>query len=135
MVRGFLQVEGIDYIDTFASTTIPFTWRILLALVAINDWEIEQIDFIGAFLNGDLKEDIYMEIPPELIKLVAKNQKFVNLAAKCGYNSAESQIIHLKKALYGLKQSPRVWANQVTGFFKGPRLLTLSFRFGGVYKP
>ena len=109
VVRGFLQVEGIDYIDTFASTIIPLTWQILLALAVINDWEIEQIDFIGAFLNGDLKEDIYMEIPPELIKLAVKDLKFVNLAAKCGYNSAEDQIIHLKKALYGLKQSPRVW--------------------------
>ena len=111
MVRGFLQVEGINYIDTFISITIPPTWRILLTLAVINDWEIEQIDFIGAFLNGDLKEDIYMEIPPELIKLVAKDLKFVNLVAKCGYNinSAEGQIIHLKKALYGLKQSPRVW--------------------------
>ena len=103
VVRGFLQVEGIDYIDTFVSIIIPLTWRILLALAVINDWEIEQIDFIRAFLSGDLKEDIYMEIPPELIKLVAKDQKFVKLAAKCGYNSAEGQIIHLKKALYGLK--------------------------------
>ena len=37
VVRGFLQVEGINYIDTFASTIIPPTWRILLALAAIND--------------------------------------------------------------------------------------------------
>ena len=46
-----------------------------------------------------------MEIPPELIKLVAKNPKFANLAAKYGYNinSAKGQIIHLKKALYRLK--------------------------------
>ena len=73
MVRGFLQIEGINYIDTFVNTTIPLTWRILLALTVINDWEIKQIDFIRAFLNGDLKEDIYMEIPPELIKLIAKN--------------------------------------------------------------
>ena len=86
VIRGFLQVEGIDYIDTFASITIPLTWGILLALAVINDWEIEQIDFVGAFLNGDLKEDIYMEIPPELIKLVAKDLKFANLAVKCGYN-------------------------------------------------
>ena len=52
-----------------------------------------------------------MEIPPELIKLVAKNLKFANLTIKCGYNinSAEGQIIYLKKVLYGLKQSPRVW--------------------------
>ena len=115
VVRGFLQVKGIDYIDTFASIIIPLIWRILLALAVINDWEIEQIDFIGAFLNGDLKEDIYMEIPPELIKLVAKDLKFVNLVVKCGYNinSAEGQIIHLKKALYGLKQSPRVWQTKL----------------------
>ena len=37
VVRGFLQIKGIDYIDTFASTTIPPTWRILLTLAAIND--------------------------------------------------------------------------------------------------
>ena len=73
MVRGFLQVESINYIDIFISTTIPLTWRILLTLVAINNWEIEQIDFIRAFLNGNLKKDIYMEIPPELIKLIAKD--------------------------------------------------------------
>ena len=44
-----------------------------------------------------------MEIPPELIKLITKDQKFINLAAKCGFNinSAEGSIIHLKKALYG----------------------------------
>ena len=41
MVHGFLQVEGINYIDTFISTTIPLTWRILLTLTAINDWEIK----------------------------------------------------------------------------------------------
>ena len=118
VVRGFLQVKGIDYIDTFTSTTIPLTWRILLTLAAINDWEIEQIDFIGAFLNGDLKKDIYMEIPPELIKLIAKDPKFANLTIKYGYNSAENQIIHLKKALYGLKQSPRVWQTKLQDLLK-----------------
>ena len=120
VVRGFLQVKGINYINTFTSTTIPSTWRILLILAAINDWEIEQIDFIRAFLNGDLKKDIYIEIPPELIKLTAKDPKFTNLAAKCGFNinSAEGQIIHLKKALYGLKQSPRVWQTKLQNLLK-----------------
>ena len=37
MVRGFLQVKGINYINTFTSTTIPLTWRILLTLAAINN--------------------------------------------------------------------------------------------------
>ena len=59
-----------------------------------------------------------MEIPPELIKLAAKDQKSTNLAAKCGYNSAEGQIIHLKKALYRLKQSPRVWQTKLQDLLK-----------------
>ena len=59
-----------------------------------------------------------MEIPPELIKLTAKDQKFTKLAAKCGYNSAEGQIIHLKKALYGLKQSPRMWQTKLQDLLK-----------------
>ena len=61
-----------------------------------------------------------MEIPPELIKLTAKDPKFTYLAAKYGYNinSAEGQIIHLKKTLYGLKQSPRVWQTKLQDLLK-----------------
>ena len=81
-----MQVEGIDFIDTFASTTIPLTWRISLAFAAENDWEIEQINFIGAFLNGDLQEDNYLEVPEEFKKLAGKNQLFSKLAAKHGYD-------------------------------------------------
>ena len=46
-----------------------------------------------------------MEILPELMKSITKDQKFTNLTAKCGFNinSTENQIIHLKKALYELK--------------------------------
>ena len=82
-------------------------WRILLALAAKNDWEIKQIDFIGAFLNGDLEEDNYTEVPKELKKLAGKNQLFSKLAAKHGYDPEGDQVIYLKKALNRLKQSPR----------------------------
>jgi len=60
VVKNFIQIEGVDYFETFAFITIPFFWRILLAIAIINDWEVEQIDFVGAFLNTDLKEDIYI---------------------------------------------------------------------------
>ena len=59
-----------------------------------------------------------MEIPPELIKLIAKDPKFTNLTAKYNYNSAENQIIHLKKALYRLKQNPRVWQTKLQDLLK-----------------
>ena len=109
VIKRFIQVEGIDYINTFVNTIIPPTQRKLLTLAVINDQEIKQINFIGAFLNGDLDKDIYMEIPPELIKLTIENPSFAKLAARHGYNSNGNQIIYLKKALYRLKQSPRVW--------------------------
>ena len=110
VVRGFQQRHGIDYNETFASTSTPSTWRVLLALAAIHDWEIEQIDFIGAFLNGVLKESIYMEIP-EGFKAFAEQagpeiQRVLEIS---GYDSAIDQVIRLRKALYGLKQSPREW--------------------------
>ena len=61
-----------------------------------------------------------MKIPPELIKLTTKDQKFTNLTAKYNYNinSSEGQIIHLKKALYGLKQNPRVWQTKLQDLLK-----------------
>ncbi|KAK2075470.1 hypothetical protein P8C59_009596 [Phyllachora maydis] len=69
VARGFMQVEGLDYTVTYASTSILPTWHILLAIGAVLDWEIEQADFIGAFLNSALREEIYMEIHGYLYKL------------------------------------------------------------------
>ena len=87
-------------------------------MAAINDWEIEQINFIGAFLNGNLKEDIYIDIPDKLVKLATNNPIFLKLAAKFGYNSNGNQVIHLNKALYGLKQSPRTWQSKLHDLLK-----------------
>ena len=80
-------------------------------------------------MNGDLKKDICIKIPSELIKLATKDQKFANLAAKYGFNinSAEGQIIHLKKALYRLKQSPRVWQTKLQDLLKDLGYQPLAF--------
>ncbi len=113
MVKSFMQIERVNYFETFASTIIPSSWRILLAIAAINDWEIEQIDFVGAFLNTDLKEDIYIQILEDFEAFIAKiskeKLKIVKLFKKLGYNPFEKQIILFAKALYGLKQSFREW--------------------------
>ncbi len=107
VVRGFMQIEGIDYFETYASTTISSSWRILLAIVVINDWEVEQIDFVGAFLNTDLKENIYIQIPEGfeafVVKISKEKSKIARLFKKLGYNLFKKQIILFAKALYGLK--------------------------------
>ena len=93
-----------------------------MALAAIYDWEIEQIDFVGAFLNTDLRESIYMETPEGFKLFVAyfveNKPKILKLLKQLGYNSSMKQIILLAKALYGLKQSPREWQLKFKTFFE-----------------
>jgi len=90
VARGFTQIHGLDYQDTFAPVTRLETLRLLLALAVEKDWEVRQIDVKSAYLYGDLDEEIYMEVPE-------------------GYDAPEGHVLLLKKALYGLKQAGRQW--------------------------
>ncbi|KAK2073974.1 hypothetical protein P8C59_008211 [Phyllachora maydis] len=125
VARGFIQVEGLDYTVTYASTSIPPTWHILLAIGAVLDWEIEQADFIGAFLNSALREEIYMEIPEGLLDLAASNKAIYKLLLKYSYNPSTPNIIKLSKALYSLKQSPREWKDKLKILLKSLGYLPL----------
>ncbi|KAK2066187.1 hypothetical protein P8C59_000022 [Phyllachora maydis] len=119
IARGFIQVEGLDYTITYASTSILPTWRILLAIGAVLDWKIEQADFIGAFLNSALREEIYIEIPKGLLDLAASNKAIYKLLLKYGYNPSTSNIIKLSKALgyLPLILDPGVFYNAKTYYF------------------
>ena len=86
VARGFTQVFGTDYLDTYTPVTRLETIRLLFALAVENDWEIRQIDVKTAYLNGDLDEEIYME-PPK------------------GYDVPEGHVLLLRKAVYGLRQA------------------------------
>ncbi|KAK2071814.1 hypothetical protein P8C59_006209 [Phyllachora maydis] len=108
----------------YKSRILP-TWRILLAIGAVLDWEIEQADFIGAFLNSALREEIYMEIPKGLLDLAASNKAIYKLLLKYGYNPSTPHIIKLYKALYSLKQSPREWQDKLKILLKSLGYLPL----------
>ena len=92
VARGYSQTYGIDYDETFAPVAKMSTMRILISCAANFGWPLHRLDVKNAFLHGDLKEEVYMEIPP-------------------GYSNFEiaGKICKLKKSLYGLKQSPRAW--------------------------
>ncbi|KAK2070003.1 hypothetical protein P8C59_004541 [Phyllachora maydis] len=92
---------------------------------AILDWEIEQADFIGAFLNSALREEIYMEIPEGLLDLAASNKAIYKLLLKYSYNPSTPNIIKLYKALYSLKQSPREWQDKLKILLKSLGYLPL----------
>ncbi|CAM8893378.1 unnamed protein product [Rhodiola kirilowii] len=93
VAKGYTQRYGVDYEETFAPVAKINTVRILISLASNKDWPLYQLDVKNAFLNGDLEEEVYMDMPPG----VNYDQKDVG------------KVCFLKKALYGLKQSPRAW--------------------------
>ena len=63
VAKGYSQKEGIDFHEIFSPVVKLVSIRLVLALVALLDLELEQLDVKTAFLHGDLDEDIYMEQP------------------------------------------------------------------------
>ncbi|XP_019057763.1 PREDICTED: uncharacterized protein LOC109116565 [Tarenaya hassleriana] len=64
VVKGYTQLEDIDFLDTFSPVAKLTTVRLILALASSLNWDLQQMDISNAFLNGDLSEEIYMQIPP-----------------------------------------------------------------------
>ena len=90
-VRGDLQFTEQE---TYAATLACRTFRALMAITAVFDLEIVQLDAINAFLNSKLNEQIYVEYPE-------------------GFG-VQNHILLLLRALYGLKQSPLLWYQDLT---------------------
>jgi hypothetical protein len=90
VAQSFLQREGINFDDAFAPVARMESVRLLLALVAQEGWRVHHMDVKSAFLNGDLKEEVYVHQPPRFTIL-----------------DKEGKVLRLHKALYGLRQAPR----------------------------
>jgi hypothetical protein len=107
--RGFSQVEGIDYNETFSLVAKMNSIRLVLALPASHKWEVHHIDVKYNFLHGDLQEEIYMEQTP-------------------GYVQNDSSLVcRLKKYLYGLNKSPRSWYAKMDNFLIDTRFSRCHF--------
>lgn len=100
VANRYSQKEGIDFEETFSLVAKLNTIRLIISLGAKHHWKIHQLDVKFAFLNGDLKEELY------LVQL----EGFVKKAE-------ENLVYRLKKSLFGLKQAPRSWYNKIDSFF------------------
>ena len=105
VVQGYSKMEGVDYDETFAPVTRMKSIRILLALACHLKFKLYQMDVKTAFLNGLLKEDVYMAQPKGFI-----DPHF------------SDYVLYLKKALYGLKQALRAWYDRLTQYLVSHRL-------------
>ncbi|GJX21237.1 retrovirus-related pol polyprotein from transposon TNT 1-94, partial [Tanacetum coccineum] len=97
--KGYAQEEGIDFEESFAPVTRLEAIRLFVAYAAHKSFPIYQMDMKMAFLNGPLKEEVY----------VAQPDGFVDL-------DHPKIVYRLRKALYGLKQASRAWYDELSNF-------------------
>ncbi|GJR06632.1 retrovirus-related pol polyprotein from transposon TNT 1-94 [Tanacetum coccineum] len=99
MAKGYRQEEGIDFEESFAHVARLEAVRMFIAYAAHKNITIFQMDVKTAFLNGPLKEEVYVSQPEGFI-----DPEFPD------------HVYRLKKALYGLKQAPRAWYDKLSSF-------------------
>jgi hypothetical protein len=101
VARGFEQIQGLDYEETFTLVVKWATIRMLVALAAQQGWRLYHMDIKTAFLNGDLEQEVYISTPR-------------------GFETPgqEHLVCKLLKALYGLKQALLAWYQKINCYLK-----------------
>nr|GEV45537.1 retrovirus-related Pol polyprotein from transposon TNT 1-94 [Tanacetum cinerariifolium] len=110
VAHGYRQEERIDFEESFALVARLEAIRIFLAYVAHKNMVVYQMDVKTSFLNGNLREEVYVSQPDEFVDPDNPNNMY-----------------KLKKALYGLKQAPRAWYDMLSLF-----LISQDFSKGSV---
>ncbi|GJS94430.1 retrovirus-related pol polyprotein from transposon TNT 1-94 [Tanacetum coccineum] len=99
VAKGYKQEEGIDFEESFALDARLEAVRMFVAFATHKNITIFQIDVKTAFLNGPLKEEVYVSQPDGFVDPYFPDH-----------------VYRLKKALYGLKQAPRAWYDKLSSF-------------------
>jgi hypothetical protein len=103
VAKGYSQRPGQDYNETYSPVVRLDTLRAILALVPAKKLKVQQMDIKGAYLNGYLKERVFMKQPE-------------------GFEDGTGRVCRLVKTLYGLKQSGQEWNSELNA-----KLLTFGF--------
>ena len=119
VVKGYSQVQGVNYDDTYSPVTHLSSLRTILAITTRNDWNVKVFDFHLAFLNGKLDkgEDIYMDLPPGY----KTNSKYNRPIAK------------LLVVLYGSKQGALKWYLELCRTLRALKLTCTESDWGVFY--
>ncbi|EGD72981.1 hypothetical protein PTSG_13208 [Salpingoeca rosetta] len=100
VAKGYSQVHGVNYTDTFAPTATIAAIRTMLAMAVARGMNVQQMDVNTAFLNAPVDHEIYVQ-PPAVDGIFSPNT-----------------VLRLKRGLYGLKQSPRLWNHTLDAWMR-----------------
>ncbi|GJV88253.1 putative reverse transcriptase domain-containing protein [Tanacetum coccineum] len=112
IAKGYAQEEGIYFEESFAQVARLEAVRIFIAYVAHKSFLIYQMDVKMAFLNGPLKEEVYVAQPKGFVDPDHPEKAYL-----------------LRKALYGLKQAPKAWYDELSNFLMSKGFISTS---GGI---
>jgi hypothetical protein len=90
VAKGYAQREGVDFEEVFAPVAWIETVRLLISIDAQRGWQVHHMDVKSGFLNGELREEVYVQQPLGFV-----------------VQGSNGRVFKLKKALYGLRQAPR----------------------------
>ena len=96
VAKGFRQIKGIHYQGSSSPTPTQSSIRMVLAVMALLDWEGRQLDVVMAFLEADVSEELYVELPD-------------------GYRDSPNQVGRLQKAMYVLMHAGLLWSKKFGG--------------------
>jgi hypothetical protein len=108
--RGFSQVEGVYYEDTFSLVARYTSIWMIISIIASMGWRLHEMDVKKTFLNGEIEEEVYIE---QLDGFMIHE---------------ESHVCRLKKAMHGLKKAPQAWYERIDGY-----LMSLGFKKSVAY--
>ena len=99
-VRGDKQIEGVEYEDNYAPVVSWTAVRMLMRIALKEGWKSRQVDYANAFVQADIKEDVYIALPPGF---------------RCSDQTCDSKelVMKLNRSLYGLVQAPLHWFNKL----------------------
>ena len=92
MAKGYTQSQGIDFKETFSPIVMLKSIQILLSIAIYYDYQIWKTDVKTTFVNGDIKDDIYIE----------QSEGFIS-------NGNEQKVCKVQRSIYGLKQASQSW--------------------------
>jgi hypothetical protein len=99
--KVYAQIEGLDFDETFVPIARLEAIRMFLAYACHKEFKVYEMDVKSSFLNGDIKEEVYMEQPDGF--QLSDNPDFV---------------CKLKKSLYGFKKAPRAWYSRLDKYIQ-----------------